>query len=66
MDRRNTAIGDSAWVEWSYIINLKDETLSVHDCIDKPAIKVYKFEEIPSTPMFIKDFDESTLETTEE
>ncbi len=66
MDRRETAIGDSAWVEWSYIINLKDETLSVHSCIDTPAIKVYKFKEIPTAPMFVKDFDESPIENTEE
>lgn len=66
MDRRETAMGDSAWVEWSYIINLKDETLSVHSCIDTPAIKVYKFNEMTTAPMFVKDFEESQLENTEE
>lgn len=66
MDRRDTATGDNSWVEWSYIINLKEETLSVHSCIDTPAIKVYRFKEIPSPPMFIKEFDESPLENTEQ
>jgi len=51
-----------SWVEWSYIINLKENTLSVHGHIDEPAIKVYKLDALPEEKRFISDFEENDEE----
>lgn len=48
---------DYDWIEWSYVINLKDNTLSVHSTVDKPAIKVYNLSELPTDEKFISDLD---------
>jgi hypothetical protein len=52
-----SATGDG-WVEWSYVINLKENTLSVYGHIDQPPIKVYSLGKLPSKKKFLKDLGE--------
>lgn len=54
MDRENTAKGDR-WVEYSYIINLKENTLGVYKHIDQKPIKVYKLNDMPEEDVFVSD-----------
>jgi len=56
IDRTNTGKSDG-WVEWSYIINFKENTLSVHGHIDAPAIKVYDLKKLPTDEEFLKDLE---------
>lgn len=46
-------------IEWSYVINLKDNTLSVHSTVDKPAIKVYSLSDLPTNEKFISDLEDN-------
>jgi hypothetical protein len=45
------------WVEWSYVINLKENTLSVHNHVDEPAIKVYSLDSLPTTKEFVSELE---------
>ncbi len=55
-DNENTA-KSGGWVEWSYLINLKENTLGVYGHIDKDPIKVYSLDNLPEESTFIKDFE---------
>ena len=54
IDRENTAKGDG-WVEYSYIINLKDNTFGIYGHIDKEPIKVYNINELPNEEYFVTE-----------
>lgn len=58
IDRSNTAKGDDSWVEWSYIINLKENTLGVYGLIDREPIMVYSLDNLPTDEVFINDLGE--------
>jgi hypothetical protein len=46
-----------SWVEWSYLINLKDNTFGVYGYIDQEPIKVYSLNELPTVEDFISDLE---------
>ena len=56
IDRENTAKGDG-WVEYSYVINLKENTLGVYGHIDQEPMKVYKLDELPEEDVFISELE---------
>lgn len=56
IDRDNTA-KRSGWVEYSYVINLKDNTLGVYGHIDKEPIKVYKLDQLPENYIFVSELE---------
>ncbi len=57
IDRTSSGKVDG-WVEWSYVINLKENTLGVYGHIDQPPIKVYKLDKLPTEKKFLKDLGE--------
>lgn len=56
MNRENTGKTDG-WVEYSYIINFKENTLGVYGHIDQPPMKVYSLNELPEEDFFIKELE---------
>lgn len=56
IDSEDTAKGDG-WVEYSYVINLKKNTLSVHGHVDCKPMKVYKLNNLPKKSEFIKELE---------
>lgn len=56
-DRENTAKGDGS-VEWSYIINLQENTLGVYGHIDCPPIKVYSLDNLPEESVFVSELED--------
>ena len=52
----NTAETDG-WVEYSYIINFKDNTFGVYGHIDCDPIKVYSLSELPEEDAFIQEIE---------
>jgi hypothetical protein len=54
MDRESTAKGDG-WVEYSYVINLQENTLGVYGHIDQDPMKVYSLDNLPKDKEFISD-----------
>jgi len=56
IDRENTAKGDG-WVEYLYIINLKENTLGIYKHIDQKPIKVYKLDRLPEEDVFISELE---------
>lgn len=61
-DDEGSAKGNDSWVEWSYVINLKENKLFVHDLIDRQPIKIYDLENIPTEEQFLKDLEGSEEE----
>lgn len=45
------------WVEFSYVINLQDNTLSVYELLDQPVVKVYNLNELPEADDFVKEIE---------
>ena len=56
VNREETAKGDG-WVEYSYVINLKENTFSVYNHIDEEPIKVYNLNDLPERDTFISDLE---------
>lgn len=56
IDREESAKGDG-WVEWSYVVNLQDETLTVYGLLDCPPVKSYSLNSLPDAKTFIKDLE---------
>lgn len=56
-DREETGKGDG-WVEYCYVINLKENTLGVYTHVDREAIKVYKLDELPTEEDFVEELEE--------
>ena len=56
IDRENTAKSDG-WVEYSYVINLKENTLGVYGHIDQEPMKVYKLDELPEEEVFVSELE---------
>lgn len=56
MDRENTAKGDG-WVEYSYVINLQENTLGVYGHIDQEPMKVYDLSNLPSEEDFVSEIE---------
>jgi hypothetical protein len=56
-DKSNTS---PVWIEWSYLIDLKENTLSVFEGVpnDEP-LKVYSLNSLPSKASFITDLEGS-------
>ena len=54
VDRENTAKGDG-WVVYSYVINLKENTLGVYGHIDQKPIKVYKLNDMQEEDVFVSE-----------
>jgi len=42
-------------VEYSYVINLKENTFGIYGHIDQPPMKVYSLDELPEEEIFLKD-----------
>ena len=56
IDREDTAkVG--GWVEYSYVINLKENTFGVYGHIDQEPMKVYNLNELPSEDVFISELE---------
>jgi hypothetical protein len=55
-NREETAKEDG-WVDFSYVVNLQDNTFSVYELLDKPVIKVYNLSELPDENDFIKEIE---------
>ncbi|MDV4024915.1 hypothetical protein CMT52_11285 [Elizabethkingia anophelis] len=62
LNREETGKSDG-WVEWSYIVNLKENMLHVHEHIDVPPIKSFSLDNLPTQDEFLKL---EQLEETEE
>jgi hypothetical protein len=45
------------WVEYCYVINLKENTLGVYRHIDGVPMKVYKLDELPENDFFILELE---------
>lgn len=43
------------WVEYSYIIDLKNNNLVVHHHIDEPPVKQYSLDSLPSNDDFVEE-----------
>lgn len=56
IDNDQTAMGDG-WVEWSYVINIKENTLGVYGHIDEEPIKVYNLDSLPEEEDFISELE---------
>lgn len=56
IDRENTAKGNGG-VEYSYVINLKENTLGVYGHIDQEPMKVYKLDELPEEDVFVSELE---------
>lgn len=54
IDRENTAKGDG-WVEYSYVVNLQENTFSVYEHVDQRPLKVYSLDNLPENDVFISD-----------
>lgn len=57
LDRENTAKGDG-WVEYSYVIDLKENKLKVYGLLDQPMIKEFDLENLPEQDVFISELEE--------
>lgn len=55
-NREDTGKGDG-WVEFSYVINFKENTFSIYNKIDLPVIKVYNLDSLPSEDDFVKELE---------
>ena len=56
MDRESAAKSDG-WVEYSYVINLKENTLGVYGHIDQEPMKVYNLDELPESDVFVSELE---------
>lgn len=56
IDRTETATGNG-WVEWSYIVNFKNNTLSVYEHIDQKPLKTYDLNNLPDSDVFINELE---------
>lgn len=45
------------WVEYSYVVNFKENSFAIHTYIDAPPMKVYSLSELPTKEQFIFDLD---------
>lgn len=54
---REYAAKTDGWVEFSYVINFKDNTLGVYEHIDQPPLKVYSLDELPEEDDFIEELE---------
>lgn len=52
----NSAKGDG-WVEYSYVINLKENTLGVYTHIDLTPMKVYNLDDLPENEIFVSELE---------
>lgn len=58
LDREETAKG-GGWVEYSYVINLQKNTLSVHTLVDQEPMKVFDLNNLPTEEVFLKELEEA-------
>ena len=56
LNRESTAKNDG-WVEYSYVINLKENTFGIYTHIDESPIKVYSIDNLPESDVFISDLN---------
>lgn len=56
IDKESTGKSDG-WVEYCYVINLKENTLSVYYHIDQEPIKVYNLNELPELSVFVSELE---------
>ena len=56
INRENAAKTDG-WVEYSYVINFKDNTFDVYEHIDQPPMKAYSLDKLPEEDVFIKELE---------
>ena len=56
MDRTDTAT-KGGLVEWSYVINFKENTLTIYGLIDADPVKTYSLDALPSEEDFIKELE---------
>jgi hypothetical protein len=49
---------EGGWVEWSYVINLKDNIFSIYEHIDKEPLKIYSLNNLPTEEEFLKDLND--------
>lgn len=57
LDREETAIGDGM-VEFSYLIDLKENIYAVYTHLDKDPLKTYSLENLPTKEQFLDDLKE--------
>ncbi|MDR2223590.1 MAG: hypothetical protein LBE34_12800 [Flavobacteriaceae bacterium] len=53
---------EDGWVEWSYVINFKENTLNIHYHIDTPPIKIYQLDQLPTKEVFIDELENNNEE----
>lgn len=56
INSENTAKTDG-WVEYSYVINFKENTLGVYGHIDQSPMKIYSLDELPEENIFIEELE---------
>lgn len=47
------------WVEYSYVINLKENTLGVYSHVDQEPIKVYSLDDLPDDETFVSEIEKA-------
>ena len=57
LDREETAIGEGM-VEFSYVIDLKENTFTVYTHLDEDPLKIYNLSDLPTQDQFIEDLKE--------
>lgn len=58
LDRESTATGDG-WVEYSYVINLQENTLGVYEHVDQEPIKVFSLDDLPNDEAFVSEIEKA-------
>ena len=53
---------NNTWLEYRYIINLKENTLGVYRRYEQEPMKVYKLDELPEDNTFIAELEENEEE----
>lgn len=57
-DREESAKGGDSWIEWVYVIDLKENALSVYDgTLNEKPTKVYKLDNLPTKDVFIEELE---------
>ena len=56
LDREETATGDG-WVQYSYVINLKENSLGVYGHVDQEPLKVYQLDALPEDDVFVSELE---------
>lgn len=57
IDREDTGKGANSWVEYCYVINLKENTFAIHSHLDIEPMKVYNLDDLPDSKTFLSELE---------